>query len=148
MGKGRAIRKPDESRRQGLIPQSATLPNESDGKTDKENPTFSFKYADENRYSLSDWTKSEIKDLIRALKKIEGYTWEQIKKQGAKTRGESVGCGFKIIKDHPSLPEGVSKDVDISEMRICVTKRIFGFRVPRSSIYSIIWFDRNHSICK
>jgi hypothetical protein len=115
------------------------------GSTDDFNPSFRFTYADENNWCLSEWNASEIDDLIRALKKIEKYTWSQIKTQGSKTKGESVGCGFKVIKQHPVLPERISEDVNISEMRVCVKKRIFGFRID--SVYYIVWFDRDHSVC-
>lgn len=125
------------------IPDSATSSKES---TDGHNPSFRFTYADENRHCLSLWTSNEIKDLIKSLKKIEKYTWGQIKSQGSKAPGSSVGCGYKQISSHPALPPELSEDISISEMRVCETKRIFGFKL--NSLYYIIWFDRNHSICK
>ncbi|MBR8834349.1 MAG: hypothetical protein DSM106950_10020 [Stigonema ocellatum SAG 48.90 = DSM 106950] len=127
------------------IPENATANAFQAGTTDHLRPSFRFTYADENRWHLSEWNADEIKDLIRDLKKIEKYTWLQIKEQGSKQRGSSVGCGFKIIQNHPNLPNNVSEDVTISEMRIGQKKRIFGFRLE--SHYYIVWFDRDHSVC-
>ena len=44
-----------------------------------------------------------------------------------------------------TLPDNIPEDERLSEMRIDEKKRIFGFRVQ--SVYYIIWFDRNHSVC-
>lgn len=126
-----------------IIPGSAT--NEPE-KTDDQSPSFRLTHADDNRYLVSSWKSEEIKDLIRALKKIERHTWAQIKSQGSKTKGDSVGCGYKTITNHPKLPDSISEDILLSEMRVCQTKRIFGFRIH--SIYYIVWFDRTHEICK
>lgn len=127
------------------ISEAATAKATQGETTDHVNPSFRFAHVDGNRWCLSEWEASEIKDLMRSLKKIEGYSWLQIKSQGSKSRGGSVGCGFKIIKQHPSLPSSVSDDVVISEMRVCEKKRIFGFRL--GSVYYVIWFDRDHSVC-
>ena len=56
-----------------------------------------------------------------------------------------MGTGFKLIDKHPTLPNNIPEDARLSEMRIDQKKRIFGFRVQ--SVYYIIWFDRNHSVC-
>jgi hypothetical protein len=113
--------------------------------TDDEHPSFRFTYADKNRWTLAEWTSSEINDFIEGLKKIEKYTWAQIKGHGSKKRGESVATGYKLITNHPSLPDNIPEDVKLSEMRIDEKKRIFGFRVQ--GVYYIIWFDRDHSVC-
>ncbi|MBW4662191.1 MAG: hypothetical protein KME15_26360 [Drouetiella hepatica Uher 2000/2452] len=136
-----------ETQNKGRIPASATQ-GRQDGSTDDQHPSFRFTNADGNRYKLSAWKPAEIDDLIGALKKIEKHTWAQIKSQGSKNRGESVGCGFKIIENHPQLPASISEDINISEMRVCQKKRIFGFRIPSSPIYCIVWFDRDHSVCR
>ncbi|NEQ35311.1 MAG: hypothetical protein F6K40_02905 [Okeania sp. SIO3I5] len=94
---------------------------------------------------MSDWNSSEINDLIQGLKKIEKYTWGQIKKHGSTKPGSSVGTGYKLISIHPSLPENIPKDIKFSEMRIDEKKRIFGFR--EDAVYYIVWFDRDHSVC-
>ncbi|MEH2148588.1 MAG6450 family protein [Nostoc sp.] len=127
------------------ISEEATAKATQGETTDHLKPSFRFKHADPNRWCLSKWEAEEIVDLMRALQKIENHTWLQIKSQGSKTRGESVGCGFKVIKQHPTLPSSVSDDTVISEMRVCKKKRIFGFRID--SIYYIVWFDRDHSVC-
>lgn len=144
MGKKSQIPKPPQKKQQSRIPEQATQLNRPSS-TDDEHPSFRFTYADKNRWLLSDWTSSEINDLIEGLKKIEKYTWGQIKGHGSKKRGESVGTGYKLINIHPTLPDNMPEDERLSEMRIDEKKRIFGFRVQ--SVYYIIWFDRDHSVC-
>ena len=137
--------KPKKDTKSNKISEKATANASQVGTTDHLKPSFRFTYADENRWHLSEWKADEIKELIRDLKKIENHTWLQTKEQRSKKRGDSVGCGFKIIQNHPHLPNAVSEDVTISEMRIGQKKRIFGFRAE--SHYYIIWFDRDHSVC-
>lgn len=121
-------------------------PPETPRSTDDRHPAFRFKHADENKYCLRDWKAPELDDLVRAFKKIEGYTWGQIKGHGGKL-GNKVGTGFGVIdKNLPTLPDGVPPDAVISEMRVDGTKRIFGYRVDE--FYYLIWFDRNHEVCK
>ncbi|HLO48869.1 MAG TPA: hypothetical protein VK211_10685 [Kamptonema sp.] len=144
MGKKNQILNPAQKNHKTRIPEQATQLAESSS-TDEEHPSFRFTYADKNRWLLSDWTSQEINELIEGLKKIEKYTWGQIKGHGSKKRGESVGTGYKLINKHPTLPENVPEDVRLSEMRIDEKKRIFGFRLK--SVYYIIWFDRNHEVC-
>lgn len=147
MGKKNKIPKPPVPTNLGRIPDLATTQTTKSGSTDSEHPSFSFKHIDNNRYRLSEWNPQEIDDLTYALRKIENLTWFQIKTQGSRKSGGSVGCGFKTISNPPRLPESISEDVTISEMRVCQKKRIFGFRLPSSPIYCLVWFDRNHSIC-
>ncbi len=138
------IQKPSPQRKGNRIPEKAiAIPQQTS--TDDEHPGFRFTCVDKNRWRLSEWTSSEIDDLLAGLKKIESYTWGQIKSQGTKKRGASVGTGYKLVNNHPKLPENVPEDVKLSEMRIDDKKRIFGFR--DRSVYYIIWFDRDHSVC-
>lgn len=57
-----------------------------------------------------------------------------------------LGFICKIDK-FPKLPEDVPAEYAkfFSEMRIDRKKRIFGFRV--NSVYYIVWFDRDRSVC-
>ena len=145
MGKKSKILKPSQKKQLSRIPEQATQLNRPSS-ADDEHPSFRFTYADKNRWVLSDWSSSEINDLIEGLKKIEKYTWAQIRCRGSKKPGESVGTGYKLIDKHPALPENIPEDERLSEMRIDEKKRIFGFRVQ--SVYYIIWFDRDHSVCR
>jgi hypothetical protein len=144
VGKKSKIPKPSQKKQQNRIPEQATQLNRPSS-PDDERPSFKFTHADKNRWVLSGWTPSEIKDLIEGLKKIEKYTLAQIQCHGSKKPGESVGTGYKLIDKHPTLPDDIPEDARLSEMRIDQKKRIFGFRVQ--SVYYIIWFDRNHSVC-
>ncbi len=145
MGKKSQIRKPSQKKQPSRIPEQATQLNRPSS-ADDEFPSFRFTYADKNRWVLSKWSSSEINDLIEGLKKIERYTWAQIQCHGSKKPGESVGTGYKLIDNHPDLPDNIPEDTRLSEMRIDDKKRIFGFRVQ--SVYYIIWFDRDHSVCR
>ena len=143
MSKKQKIKKPSQQKKVRQISENAIA--QLTGSTDEEHPSFRFTYADKNRWLLSDWTSSEINDLIAGLQKIEKYTWAQIKGHGSKKRGESVGTGYKLISSHPPMPDNIPEDAKLSEMRIDEKKRIFGFRID--SVYYIIWFDRDHSVC-
>ena len=145
MAKNSQIRKPSQKKQPSRIPEQATQLNRPSS-PDDERPSFRFTYADKNRWVLSKWSSSEINDLIEGLKKIERYTWAQIQCHGSKKPGESVGTGYKLIDNHPDLPDNIPEDTRLSEMRIDDKKRIFGFRVQ--SVYYIIWFDRDHSVCR
>ncbi|MGK7927025.1 MAG: MAG6450 family protein [Spirulina sp.] len=145
MGKKKNIPKPARAKKTHRIPEQVLQPPRSLGTNDDEYPCFRFTHADKNRWQLSSWTPSEIDDLIKGLKKIERYTWRQIRRHGSKQPGRSVGTGYKLISNHPNLSEDIPEDVKLSEMRIDKTKRIFGFRVE--AIYYIVWFDRDHSVC-
>ena len=144
MGRKSKIPKPSKKKQQNRIPEQATQLNRPSN-PDDEFPSFRFTYADKNRWVLSDWSPSEINDLIEGLKKIEQYTWAQIRCHGSKKRSESVGTGYKLIDNHPDFPDTIPEDTRLSEMRIDQKKRIFGFRVQ--PVYYIIWFDRDHSVC-
>jgi hypothetical protein len=145
VGKKSKILKPSQKKQPSRIPEQATQLNRPSS-ADDERPSFRFTYADKNRWVLSKWSPSEIKDLIEGLKKIERYTWAEIQCHGSKKRGESVGTGYKLIDNHPDLPDNIPEDTRLSEMRIDDKKRIFGFRVQ--SVYYIIWFDCDHSVCR
>jgi len=145
VGKKSKIPKPSHKKQQKRIPEQATQLNRPSS-PDDERPSFRFTYADKIRWVLSKWSSSEINDLIEGLKKIERYTWAQIQCHGSKKPGESVGTGYKLIDNHPDLPDNIPEDTRLSEMRIDDKKRIFGFRVQ--SVYYIIWFDRDHSVCR
>jgi hypothetical protein len=145
VGKKSQIPKPSQKQQKRRISEAATRLTQASS-PDDEHPSFRFTYADKNRWVLSDWSSSEINDLIEGLKKIEKYTWGQIRCHGSKKRGESVGTGYKLIDKHPTLPDDIPEDARLSEMRIDDKKRIFGFRVQ--SVYYIIWFDRDHSVCR
>jgi hypothetical protein len=143
--KKRRIPDPPASSSGKKISPAATQQAGEAGSTDEHSPSFRFTHVDENRWQLSDWTSDEINDLINAFKKIEKHTWAQLKSQGSRQPGQTVGCGFKLITGHPELPSNTPEDAKLSEMRVCQRKRIFGFRI--GSLYYIIWFDRNHEVC-
>ncbi|HBL15081.1 MAG TPA: hypothetical protein DD379_27550 [Cyanobacteria bacterium UBA11162] len=72
MVKKNKIPKPSPQTKGRRISQKATqIPLQTS--TDEDHPSFRFTYTDKNRWLLSDWTPSEIKDLLAGLKKIESY---------------------------------------------------------------------------
>ena len=145
MGKKRKIAKPVQKIRAKQIPESAVTRSTPSQSSDADYPSFRFTYADKNRWTLSNWTATEINDLIAGFRKIEQYSWAQIKSHGSKRAGGSVGTGYKLISHPPVLPENVPEDAKLSEMRLDKKKRLFGFRI--NSVYYLVWFDRDHSVC-
>jgi hypothetical protein len=107
--------------------------------TDNTAPTFSFKSCDENQFTLSKWQPKEIEQLISTLKRLEHCTWQQIK--------NNKGFGYKKVDPDTlnyALPEYISPDETIIELRVSKRARLFGYR--SRNIYHIIWFDRNHDV--
>ena len=72
MAKKNKAKKPSLPKNGKQITNEAQLAKQEN--SDREHPSFRFTYADKNRWTLSEWSSSEINDLIKGLKKIEKYT--------------------------------------------------------------------------
>lgn len=107
---------------------------------DEKHPSFRFAHADGNKHCLHQWTKTEIKILVRRLGELEAKTWRQIK--------GSDGDGYVVLpnrKHLPMVPRSVSPDATFFHLRINKKHRIFCYRDAEGAI-CIVWFDRNHEI--
>lgn len=107
--------------------------------TDDMTPTFSFKSCSNNRFKLSEWQPKEIEQLISVFKKLESCSWKEIRR--------NKGFGYKIVDPDTfscNLPENISPDETIIELRVSKKARLFGYR--GKNIFYIIWFDRNHEV--
>lgn len=132
MNKRNKIPKPQ--RAASKIPNSVTDIKE---KTKSGYPVLSFKHVSDNHCLLSDWECAELKELIGAFKMLEEVPW---------TKLHSSGLRLKSIDSFSKpLPPCVSPDETIYEIRVCIRKRVFGYRT--GDIFRIIWFDRSHEIC-
>lgn len=98
-------------------------------------PVFSFAHVDDNKWTIAEWKKNELKDLIKCFKKLEQCTWHQILRHN----------GFKYTALNIKTPQHVSPDRVIHEIRVDKVKRIHGF--VDKNVFNIIWFDRDHSVC-
>ena len=98
--------------------------------------TFSFKCVKENFYPLHDWNKNELKDLVRCLKKIEGFSKidDLIKHKGLNLKPVP-------IKD-TSIIESFERGSVFHEVKVCEKKRLF-VHISRNVFY-LLGFDRNH----
>lgn len=83
MGKKDRIPKPSQTKQLRRIPEAATQLTQPRS-TDNERPSFRFTYIDKNRWLLSDWTSSEINDLIEGLKKLKNTLGFKLKVTGQK----------------------------------------------------------------
>lgn len=102
-------------------------------------PVFSFRHADNNRYLLSEWQEDELKSLIETFKKMESLKWSEINKH------KGLNCKPVDPDVLPAeLPEMVSPDVTILQIRVSKKARIFGYRIK--NVFHLIWFDRNHDV--
>jgi len=113
---------------------------------DKENPSFRFGYADLQNYCLHHANTEQIEALVKALAKMERYTWEQVRTSGG--QGQHVGgLGYKPVeptKRMPRFPSDLPEDATIHEIRVTQRMRLFGYR--EDTIFYIIWFDPDHAI--
>lgn len=106
---------------------------------------LSFELFDSTHECPSDWG-NDIKSLFDAFKKVSCRTWIQIFQSGGKS-GTKTGLGFTKISPAPfKLPREMSKDMEISEIRVSEKKRFFG--TLKNEVYYVIRLDRNHRVCK
>lgn len=107
--------------------------------TDDMTPTFSFKSCSNNNFKLSEWQPREIDQLIEVFKRLESCTWKEIRR--------NKGFGYTVVDPESfscELPEFISPDITIIELRVSKRARLFGFR--SNNVFNIIWFDRNHEV--
>lgn len=111
--------------------------NVETGSTDHLPPRFSFDFADDNRFSLWETSSEYLKMLMKTLKIMGSQTWGQLRKHH--------GLGMKVIETKHQLPQDVSPDIEIIEVRISQQGRLHGFRVD--DVFQVLWFDPNHLVC-
>jgi hypothetical protein len=87
---------------------------------------------------LCDWTKQELKLLIKFFKKLESMWWKDIKLDGG-FRYETIQ--YAAIPRPTSLPP----DATLKSLRVNECHRLYGYRAQDT--FNIIWFDRNHIVC-
>lgn len=110
-----------------------------EGGTDHLPPYFSFKHACSNHFQLSDWQSGEIAELMETFRRMEQLNWHEIHKHR--------GLNYKQVDPRTfskDLPEFISPDLSIYEVKVTKRARLFGYRLK--NIFHIIWFDRNHEV--
>lgn len=102
-------------------------------------PVFSFAHVCDKHFLISSWQKDELIELINTFKIMEELPWSRIHNHS--------GLRFKKI-DKKSLtkplPDKVSPEVTVFEVRVCKVKRVFGYRMD--DVFRILWFDRGHQV--
>lgn len=122
-------------RPKGKIPDKAIIVTQPER---EDYPVFSFLHSSDQHCLLSDWRGDELSELIKAFKTMEALPWNQLQRHH--------GLGFKVVDSFSRpLPQAISPDETIFEVRVCQRKRVFGYRA--GNVFRIIWFDRNHEIC-
>lgn len=112
--------------------------------TEYENNSISISFKDtcEKNCLLEQWNAAgDLKQLNKCLKIISSLTWTSLPSYN--------GLYFKrvpYVSLTKPLPEQISKDEAIFELRIgCDSaRRLFGYR--NKNVFHIIWFDLNHSV--
>lgn len=101
-------------------------------------PVFSFIHVSDKHCPLSNWRGKELNELIVTLQTMEQLTWDNMKAH--------KGLNIKpITKFAKPLPQRVSPDETIFEVKVCEVKRIFGYRT--GNVFRVLWFDREHEVC-
>jgi hypothetical protein len=103
-------------------------------------PTISFIHLCNRKGQLQDLKKQDLKHLSNFLRRISCMTWSQIR----------ISDGIKMKKIprtslRYSLPDSISEDEEIFEMRVSQEHRVWGF--PNGGTFYVIWFDPAHSVC-
>ncbi len=132
---GNDNKKPKIIHNQTKIPQSATKIKPVDDTVQYVGVRFGS--CDDNKLVLHDWQKSEIKQFIKTVKKLEGMTWVKAK--------SDPGFQIKTIKNKKP-PKYLSQDISLQEIRVTQKARLHGYYF--SGHFHILWFDNNHEVCK
>ncbi len=109
--------------------------------TDHLNALFSFCDSCPNHFQLSEWQSTELKSLVDTFKNMGKRPWSELK--------ADRGLQIKMVDPKyfsKKLPDFISQDVTIHELRVSKRARIFGHRT--GNVFNIIWFDRNHDVYK
>ncbi|EOP46686.1 MAG6450 family protein [Bacillus cereus] len=105
-----------------------------------EYPTISFQHLCDKNGQLHELTKRDLKHLSNFLRRVSVMTWSQIRlSDGIKTKK------IPITSLRYTLPNSVSEEEEILEMRVSQEHRLWGFQ--NQSTFYVIWFDPNHSVC-
>jgi hypothetical protein len=135
MRKSKKIKGPEIKSNKNRIPEPSL--NET---TYNKFPNISFSHLCESKGQLQDLSKQDLKQLSNFLRRISSMTWAQIR--------SSDGVKMKKIPRHSlsyALPQTVSEDEDIFEMRVSQEHRIWGF--PNNGTFYVVWFDPTHAVC-
>ena len=101
-------------------------------------PVFSFAHVCHNHCLLSEWKGKELIELLSTFKTMESVPWHEIRRH--------KGLNYKPIDGYSKpLPDFVSPDVTLHEVKVCKRKRFFGYRA--GDVFRVIWFDREHEVC-
>ncbi|MBY0597675.1 MAG6450 family protein [Bacillus bingmayongensis] len=132
--KGIGITNPQVTR-SGRIPQPDLKQS-----TVHEYPTISFQHLCERNGQLDELNKKDLKQLSNFLRRVSGMTWSQIRlSDGIKTKK------IPVSSLRYALPNSVSEEEEILEMRVSQEHRIWGFQ--NQSTFYVIWFDPKHAVC-
>lgn len=135
MGKTKRIKVPEPRKQKNRIPEPSVLET-----TINKLPNISFLHLCENNGQLHDLSKQDLKQLSKFLRRISSMTWSQIR--------SSDGIKMKKIPRYSmsfALPQTVSEDEEIFEMRVSQEHRLWGF--PNNGTFYVIWFDPSHAVC-
>ncbi|MEY8345881.1 MAG6450 family protein [Niallia circulans] len=102
--------------------------------------TVSFTHLCERNLQLEELGKRDLKQLSNFLRRVSSMTWQQVR--------NSDGIKMKKIPRYSisyPVPQTVSEDEDIFEMRVSQEHRLWGF--PNNGTFYIIWFDPTHAVC-
>jgi len=135
--KGRKIKTPKIQGKK-IGEKALTVTTRDEG---NDEPFISFLHTCDKHFLLSQWRGEELDALIRFFKKVESLTWNQI------TLGHG---GLKYTRIDPKqcsvgLPNNISPDISLFELRVDDLRRVFGHRVGRA--LRVIWFDNKHAVC-
>ncbi len=142
MAKKNRIQKSAAKPKQGNRVKVSEAPHRS---TLHDKVLFSFEHFNSNVECPSKWKGPDMKRLFNLLKKASKLTWKQASTYSG-CGDSSCGIGFKVLNKGGhipcKLPQKLSQDLDISEMRVGDAMRIFGARAE--NIYYVIRLKRQH----
>jgi hypothetical protein len=120
---------------------AGAVPSKDRATENKEPLSISLKHYLPNHECFSSWTPADLKKFSSTVRKLRGLTRMDLNKTNICSKLSNQN-GWKLGK-----PKGVDRELDIFELRIAKGEDVRIFGVMISSVFYLIWLDRNHSVC-
>lgn len=120
---------------------AGAVPSNDDGVKDKECVSISLKHYMPKHECFSSWTQADLKKFSSIVRKLRKLSPQALSKTNLCSKLSNQG-GWGL-----PMPSGVDKELDVYELRLAQGEDVRIFGVMVSSVFYLIWLDRNHAVC-